>query len=85
MANEKRLIDANFTKRIIQGYIDESDHRIFKEVMRKVCDILDHSLAVDAVEVVRCKECVHRHKRWSCKGRPMDFFCANGERKYNGI
>ena len=36
------------------------------------------------VEVVRCKDCWHRHRRHNCAGRPMDFFCADGERKSDG-
>ena len=36
--------------------------------------------SVDAVEVVRCRNCRHRHTRGRCAGRPRDFFCADGER-----
>ena len=57
MASEKRFIDANFPKSIIQEYIGVSDYQLFKAVMRKVCDILDHCPTVDATEVVRCKDC----------------------------
>lgn len=35
---------------------------------------------VEAVEVVRCRNCRHRYTRSRCAGRPMDFFCADGER-----
>lgn len=35
--------------------------------------------AVDAVEVVRCKDCVYRHTNPHCHGRPMDWYCPNGE------
>ena len=37
--------------------------------------------AVDAVPVVRCRNCVHRHSRPNCAGRPMDFFCADGVKR----
>lgn len=40
--------------------------------------------AVDAVEVVRCGECIHRTSYsfgMICVGRQRDFFCANGERR----
>ena len=37
--------------------------------------------AVDAVEVVRCRDCVHRHTNPHCHGRPMDWYCPNGERR----
>ena len=56
MANEKRLIDANALKRIIQETIAESDFELFKQVMREMCDILDKSPTEDAAEVV--------HGRW---------------------
>lgn len=55
--------------------------------------------AVDAAQVVRCKEC--KHKGWiqePCHGRPVDFcrvwdscvdnldgFCSYGERKDGGV
>lgn len=39
---------------------------------------------VDAVPVVRCKDCVHRHTRPTCAGRHPDWFCADGiRRSYN--
>lgn len=38
---------------------------------------------VDMVAVVRCGECVHRTSgRQFCQGRPKDWFCANGERRW---
>ena len=33
------------------------------------------------VEVVRCKDCVYRHTNPHCHGRPMDWYCPNGERR----
>ena len=93
MATEKRLIDANAllmneVKRcgsiptIGSGYLNETS---FKR-------ILDDAPTVDAVEVVRCKDCKYRHD--SCfagKGKiycdkirvyfPLDGYCCYGERK----
>ena len=47
-------------------------------------------MAVNAVlnntqgfDLVRCKDCLHRHTRPNCHGRPMNFFCADGERMNN--
>ena len=70
MANKKRLIDANATKAIIQKEMNKSDFQLFKDVMQCVCNILDYSDTVDAVEVthgrwekaeyhgfLRCSEC----------------------------
>lgn len=40
---------------------------------------------VDAVEVVRCKDCIHRVKRsWAkCAGRKPDDFCSDGVRRFH--
>ena len=41
---------------------------------------------IDAVPVVRCKDCKHRNEYYSCSGRRDDWFCPNGERRNeNGI
>jgi hypothetical protein len=39
---------------------------------------------VDAVEVVRCGECIHRGNLQECDGRPLDWYCPNGVRKGEG-
>lgn len=46
---------------------------------------------IDAVPVVRCRECVHRDKRYEWHGdyncrlhhepKSLDFFCSDGERR----
>ena len=35
----------------------------------------------DLQPVVRCKDCVHRHSRPRCAGRPMDWYCPEGVRR----
>lgn len=41
-------------------------------------NVTDH----DWVDVVRCGECLHRTNGWPmCKGRPKDWFCADGWRR----
>lgn len=42
--------------------------------------LLEIQPTIDAVKVVRCGSCRYRHTRHTCAGRPMDFFCADGER-----
>lgn len=37
--------------------------------------------ASDLQPVVRCKDCVYRHTNPHCHGRPMDWYCPNGERR----
>ena len=53
------------------------------------CFEVEESLTVDAVEVVRCKECYKRGKSWcpfSYKQVQDDDFCSYGERRDgNGV
>ena len=81
MANEKRLIDANALIKEANsdgayGYVDA----------KQIAD----APTVDAVEVVRCKDCRHMEKSkygrycqiWGMhNGHGDDGFCCYGERK----
>ena len=86
MANEKRLIDANAlieeaNAEGAYGYVDAFQ--------------IANAPTVDAVEVVRCRECKHWHKETLfCDYMPYgeaqervnwyaDDFCSYGERKDN--
>ena len=73
-----RLIDA-----------DAVTHEYYKNPSYlNLCTILNHAPTIDAVPVVRCKECKHREddkifgQMW-CRGREVnpEWFCADGERK----
>ena len=76
MASEKRLIDAD----------------AFLEKMKRTSRYFDvvfdveEMPTVDAVEVVRCRDCKHYDGKWLCKisgvpsRKPCDF-CSHGERK----
>ena len=69
MANEKRLIDAN-------ALLEEQ--RIMYHYSR-----IENAPTVDAVEVVRCKDCKH-YKIGLCYGWHCveeDDFCSYGERR----
>ena len=85
MANEKRLIDAD----------------AFLEKMKRTSRYFDvvfdveEMPTVDAVEVVRCKDCIRRYDTDECpmcflsEGQYYEFtrddgFCDRGERKDNG-
>lgn len=59
----------------------EDDFR--QSVILGVVHTIKHVPAVDAVEVVRCGECIHRHEglRPNCHGRRPDWFCADGIRR----
>ena len=73
-SNEKRLIDADELIKeantdVAYGYVDA----------KKIAD----APTVDAVEVVRCKDCKHRYSDSWCEYVDDDdnFYCARGERK----
>ena len=46
--------------------------------MRRFLRMIFHAPTVDAVEVVRCKDCENRHSSEFCECRPPDAFCSDG-------
>ena len=98
MANEKRLIDANNAVASIKGTICKNcnSHNGIRcgscWVDDTIC-FLENEPTVDAVEVVRCKDCklycrnyAHMRKHCGLTGAIVedDDFCSCGERKDNG-
>ena len=103
MANEKRLADvdaliADIEKRYCEPC--KAEGKDYNEVACRACWVddmrleIDGASVVDAVEVVRCKDCkhwVHSDDVGYCDNpdgldnyaRPNDF-CSYGERKDNG-
>ena len=79
MANEKRLIDYD------KMYLSVMDAALSSCDEDTIFDIMDASV-VDAVEVVRCKDCKHRYSDSWCEYVDDDdnFYCARGERKGGG-
>ena len=90
-----RLIDADKLINFIDiGYLRHSGELCYSET--EVANLLLHAPTVDAVEVVRCKDCKHykpqkksahwEHRANYCnrivtiKTQPYDF-CSYGERK----
>lgn len=51
--------------------------------IRKALHCMEMCHTIDAVEVVRCKECIHRPVWRSCQGKREDDFCSYGERSDN--
>ena len=94
MATEKRLIDANaipFRKSNFCG-----GHGIYYDLTIVYKNEIDALPTVDAVEVVRCKNCQYWNPRYETMGMCMkhnsivtftkpDFFCAWGKDKNDGI
>ena len=87
-SSEKRLIDAN----ALISYIDEcSQESRFRVYYGYAKSFIDDAPTVDAVEVVRCRECYHkthdgsgRPYCWQLKmylNKELDFFCKYGKRK----
>ena len=96
MANEKRLIDLDRLIRSLKAMASEYD----AVSLHGIINSLKEWPAVDAVEVVRCKDCKYYDNSegiYWCElnskffpggidwhGFPEDGFCSYGERKSNG-
>ena len=88
MATEKRLIRAVDMKTAFREWFDNEDFRTINEM-------IDDVPTVDAVEVVRCKDCKYKSEKiHACtnvkfRGERIhiwvepDDFCSYGERKDN--
>ena len=92
MANEKRLIDANALLELVQFRLPIDSHNA--EVIAGCVDItrrlVQNAPTVDAVEVVRCKDCKHREDGACALESVYDYpwyytndddFCSHGERR----
>lgn len=102
MASEQRLIDTSQYKQFLKRYIKELyevDAHMIAGAVERCLYKLEAQPTVDAVEVVRCKDCKHYDNTegicW-CKlnskfylggfdwhSFPEDGFCSYGERKDN--
>ena len=47
----------------------------------KVLAMIDQEPTADVVEVVRCKDCIHRHSSEFCECRDENAYCSDGERQ----
>ena len=80
-----RLIDADIADVVI--IYDKSNEltqvSAIREYFERQKAFLDKFPTVDAVEVVRCKDCKHRYSDSWCEYVDDDdnFYCARGERK----
>ena len=95
MATEKRLID-DFKNEVMRKFIELCRGNDYNKLsLLKIGETIDRTFekyrtlpTVDAVPVVRCKDCKHcAHDKW-CERRTLfvfaDDFCSYGERKDNG-
>lgn len=85
-----RLIDADRLKNAIRAEPWKPDNYIQRAVEYVCEDIVDEAPTVDAVEVVRCKDCKHMiaqsHTRYctvwhGTNGMGDEGFCNYGERR----
>ena len=100
MENEKRLIDANALDSVLEDFANSYRKDLFLLTAQAISDVRKIVYAmkdVDAVEVVRCKDCEHCRTTYTSKEHtPFHFckkmnstavklegFCFYGERKDN--
>ena len=85
---EKRLIDANAMR---DDWLENGENKYVYDT-NAVLDSIDSKPTVDAVEVVRCKDCIRRYDTDECpmcfliEGKYYEYtnengFCDRGERK----
>ena len=69
------LIDLSYGRGLCRVIMEDD----FKKAITKI----PKGITVDAVEVVRCKDCKHRYQDPWCEYADDDdnFYCARGERK----
>ena len=101
-SSEKRLIDADaMLNEFLKRYTERERNRnlVFAacEIKQDFADMISDFQTVDAVEVVRCRECKYHHREQEpCHGKSVhycklphmrgvevfkEFFCYYGERK----
>lgn len=81
MANEKRLVDVNPLMKDGWHLVKTGKSNVFIASM-SLADVQ----TVEAVEIVRCRDCKHRYSDSWCEYVDDDdnFYCARGERKDGG-
>lgn len=86
MANEKRLIDANDFAQRLEIFSRRADLSMFPG-LHEAAEYARDFPTVDAVEVVRCKDCkwwktsgCWYHQPGKCVEREPNDFCSDGEK-----
>ena len=73
-----RLIDADELKRSFNKLCDRFGEDFHISAIETE---IDAAQTVDAVEVVRCKDCKYRNSSEECECRLPDAYCSDGERR----
>jgi hypothetical protein len=89
MSTEKRLVDANALKKAIRAE-SWKQIRMVQITLDFIDLIIGEQPTVDAVEVVRCKDCkAYDKEAFYCEAMGFTYeandFCSYGERKDNEI
>lgn len=67
--------------RVMVDYLENLGKKdSYKAKFEALCKAVDEAPIIDAVPVVRCKDCKDRHSGEFCECRPEDAFCSDGER-----
>lgn len=65
----------------------ENNYNFFKKkwdketLYRRICELEIGLAKTVGLEIVRCKDCKHRHSSEFCECRPENGFCSDGERR----
>lgn len=87
LSSKKRLIDAGALRqeieRIYLKHFVKSREKLVQDTFKAMFKRIDNAKTVDAVEVVRCRDCKHRYEDSWCEYVDDDdnFYCARGKRK----
>lgn len=92
MQNDVRLIDANALEFVLDpynvmngvGFAGRCGGKTAAMVGTALKHMIDNAPTIDAVPVVRCKDCKYRHCSEYCECRPDDAFCSDGEKMDGG-
>lgn len=78
-----RLINANSIQLAISSYLSSNAYLNDTpcDILKKVSKWIEEEPIVDAVPVVRCKDCKHRHESEFCECRDDDAFCSDSEKR----
>lgn len=94
--SKKRLIDADDTMNQLRAYADRKHaaghNELANGILKAVSYIRNNTVRVDAVEVVRCKDCKYSYynkyctnEQWKDNGATVtieaDDFCSYGEKR----
>ena len=85
MANEKRLIDAD----ALYSEIEDEYDLYYGEIVtnpRRFAEMVEEAPTVDAMEVVRCRDCKHWHQHsGKDSGKPVGYGDCGNPCGINGI